>query len=62
MSCKKIGLWLKYKDLCIIKHALRDKFRDESEEKVYQEISDIVQQFKEKHHIPDKPYTGSGAG
>ncbi len=59
MSNKALSLHLSYKDSCIVKHALRDKQRDSSEEKVYQYVCQEVQDFKKRNRIPDKPHIKS---
>lgn len=46
---------LTYKQLCIVKHALRDKHnRDDDEEKVYQMLCDVVADFKERNGIDNR--------
>ncbi|HEY0267650.1 MAG TPA: hypothetical protein VGC12_00285 [Methyloradius sp.] len=53
----RIRLPVTYKQLCILKHAMRDMpYRDADEEVLYGNLTDAVTQFKDNNHIPDRDY------
>ncbi|TCL40001.1 hypothetical protein EV210_101201 [Anaerospora hongkongensis] len=55
MSNKKIYFRLTLKKAYIVKHALRDKpHENEDEEKLFEEITENINDFKARNNIPDK--------